>query len=223
MTGALRIAIVGAEGTGKTTLASALPAALAAATGLRTAWVPEALRGWCERAGRTPLEHEQASILRLQHDHIEAAAAAHDIVVCDTTPLMIAVYSRTVFGDRSLTARGVELHARCALTLLTALDLPWVPDGLLREGPHVQGPVDAVLRELLDTHHLPFTVVAGQGAERLKAAMAAILALPGGNPGHDLQQPRPGAFTGLQATRASERTRSTWTCACCAPGAAGRP
>jgi nicotinamide riboside kinase len=177
MQDALRIAVVGAESSGKTTLAGALPARLADATGLRVTWVPEALRGWCERAGRTPLAHEQASIIGLQQDAIDAAAATHDVVVCDTTPLMTAVYSRIVFGDHALDARAAQLHARCTLTLLTALDLPWVPDGLQREGPHVQAPVDAALRSLLLAHSLPFTVVAGHGQQRLQNALAAILPL----------------------------------------------
>jgi thymidylate kinase len=70
---AIAIAIVGAESTGKTTLAQALCEALQARSGRRVAWVPEVLRGWCERAGRTPLAHEQASILRMQHEQIAAA------------------------------------------------------------------------------------------------------------------------------------------------------
>ena len=56
------IAIVGAESTGKTTLAAALAQRLAADTGRSVAWVPEVLREWCAHSGRTPLVHEQASI-----------------------------------------------------------------------------------------------------------------------------------------------------------------
>ena len=47
--GALRLAIVGAESTGKTVLARALAERLAPLTGLRCAWVGEWLREWCER------------------------------------------------------------------------------------------------------------------------------------------------------------------------------
>ena len=43
-------AIVGAESTGKSTLAEALAARLTDATGWRCTWVPEYLREWCERA-----------------------------------------------------------------------------------------------------------------------------------------------------------------------------
>ena len=135
------------------------------------AWVPELLREWCDAAGRTPLAHEQAAILRAQHERIEAAAAAHDVVVCDTTALMTAVYSRLVFGDRSLDDRALALHGRMALTLLTALDLPWVPDGHQRDGEHVREPVDALLRELLLAHRVPWAVIGGAGPARLQQAM----------------------------------------------------
>jgi len=174
---ALCIAILGAESTGKTTLAAALAPRLATDTGLRVAWVPELLRDWCSHTGRTPLVHEQASILRAQHERIERAAASHDIVVCDTTALMTAVYSRFVFGDRSLDTRAVALHRRMAISLLTALDLPWVADGLQREGPHVQEPVDTMLREMLIDYRLPWALVSGHGPARLQAAVNAVTPL----------------------------------------------
>ena len=177
MADALRVAIVGAESTGKTTLASQLAPRLAQDTGLRVAWVPELLREWCDEFGRTPMAHEQAAILRAQHERIEAAAAVHDVVVCDTTALMTAVYSRLVFGDRSLDAPALALHGRMALTLLTAVDLPWVPDGHQRDGEHVRAPVDALLRELLLAHRMPWAVVGGEGPARLQQAMRAVLPL----------------------------------------------
>jgi nicotinamide riboside kinase len=173
---ALRIAVLGAESTGKTTLAAALAPRLAQDTGLRVAWVPELLREWCDHTGRTPRAHEQAAILRGQHERIEAAAAAHDLVVCDTTALMTAVYSRIVFGDRTLDARAVALHRCMDLTLLTALDLPWVAD-TQRDGPQVRVPVDDALRELLKGNGLPWRLVAGSGAARLEAAVQAVAPL----------------------------------------------
>jgi nicotinamide riboside kinase len=173
----LRIGIVGAESTGKTALAAALAARLAQDTGRRVAWVPEWLRQWCEAHGRTPRAEEQADVMHTQHRRIDAAAALNDIVVCDTTALMTAVYSRQVFSDRSLDAAALALHRGIDMTLLTALDLPWVPDGLQRDGPHVRRPVDAALRELLLAGKVPFAEVQGQGAERLANALTALTPL----------------------------------------------
>ena len=78
LSAAVCIAIVGAESTGKTQLAADLAQALSHHTGRRVAWVPEMLRSWCERTGRTPQAHEQAPILRAQHEQIDAAAASHE-------------------------------------------------------------------------------------------------------------------------------------------------
>lgn len=168
------IALLGAESTGKTTLARALAERLTQETGQRTTWVPEVLREWCEATGRTPRADEQLAIAQAQHARIEQAASGHALVVCDTTALMTAVYSRLIFGDRSLEAWAVQAHARVSLTLLTALDLPWVADGLQRDGPQVQQPVDAALQELLHAHALPWARVAGHGPARLEAAWRAV-------------------------------------------------
>ena len=170
-------AIVGAESTGKSTLAEALARRLNAETGWRCAWVPEFLREWCEREGRTPGLHEQAAIADEQGRRIDATAQGHDIVVCDTTPLMTAVYHRQVFGSDSLDASALAWQRRCTLTLLTALDLPWQADGLQRDGAHVREPVDATVRELLVGAGLPFVVVGGLGEARVEAALDAVAPL----------------------------------------------
>ena len=213
MTEALRIAIVGAESTGKTELAAALAERLAQLSGLRVAWVPEVLRSWCDAHERTPLQHEQAAIITLQHQQIEAAAAGHDVVVCDTTALMTAVYSHIVFDDGSLDERAVDLHRGMALTLLTALDLPWVADGLQRDGPQVREPVDKLLRGLLLTNGLPWALVGGTGGARLDAAVDAVAPLLRGlsKLGSTFGQ---GLFSRL-AGRNAEPAARAWLCEFC--------
>jgi nicotinamide riboside kinase len=211
---ALLVAIVGAESTGKTTLAAALAEQLALESGRRVAWVPEVLREWCEHTGRTPQAHEQASIMRAQHERLNAAAENHEVVVCDTTALMTAVYSRLIFNDRSLDERAVALHRRAGLTLLTALDLPWVADGLQRDGPQVREPVDNALRELMDQHGIGYAIVAGSGQARLHNALAATRPLL-----HAAEAPaaarRGGLFSGLPAGAGQGPAR--WSCECCVP------
>ncbi len=204
------IAIVGAESTGKTTLAAALAERLRAEQAGRVAWVPEVLREWCEATGRTPQAHEQGAILRAQHERIAEAAATHDWVVCDTTALMTAVYSTLIFDDPSLQVRAAELHARTAtLTLLTALDLPWVADAGIRDGAHVREPVDTLLRALLQRHGIGFSVVTGRDERRVQHALDAVRPLLSTPPAR-------GLFTGLAAGRAA---RARWACDCCVPEA----
>lgn len=172
MDSAFVIALLGAESTGKTTLAAELRAALAA-PGRRVGLVGEYLREFCDQTGRMPRRDEQRAIAREQTRRIAESAARHDIVITDTSALMIAVYSDQVFGDTSLYIEASTAHAACRLTLLTALDLPWLPD-LQRDGPHVRDPVDAKVRAALGTAGLPYSVIAGHGSARLRAALAAI-------------------------------------------------
>ena len=75
MTRAFVIALLGAESTGKTTLAQALGHALAEA-GRSVAVVPEYLREFCDRHARTPRADEQALIAAEQTRRIEDATTA---------------------------------------------------------------------------------------------------------------------------------------------------
>ena len=203
------IAVVGAESTGKTRLARGLSDALGLHTGLRSTWVPEVLREWCDARGRTPRAEEQAAIAAEQHTRIDAAAAAHEIVVADTTALMTAVYSRLLFGDESLRDYAVQQQRRCDLTLLTALDLPWHPDGLQRDGPHVRAPVDALVRQWLIAAGLEWSVVGGIGPQRLQAALDAVAPRL-----RALDPPGRGLFTRLAERNAAAPTRR-WICETC--------
>jgi nicotinamide riboside kinase len=211
-----RIAIVGAESTGKSTLARELSAALAV-RGLRVARVDEHLREWCDRHARTPRADEQAAILREQHRRIDAAAAVHDVVVCDTTGLLTAVYSRLLFGDGSLEAEAAAWQRGCAATLLTALDVPWVADGLQRDGPHVREPVDSLLRAALAAHRLPYAVIGGAGPRRLQSALDALPSSwrGGARPAAAAVAGDGGLFTRLG--RGAHVPR--WACDCCVPAA----
>ena len=194
---ALTIALLGAESTGKTALSRAMAAALAA-SGRRVEAVPEVLRAWCEREGRTPEPHEQLPIAQAQEAQVDAAAARADIVIADTTALMVAIYSGMLFEDGSLYRYALERQRRYDLTLVTGLDLPWVADGLQRDGPQVRGPVDALVREALQKAGIGYRVVYGRGEERTRNALAPVLALLG--------ESRP---------QGTERVRWTWSCEKC--------
>lgn len=169
------IAVLGAESTGKTLLAQGLARSLSA-PGRRVALVDEYLREFCVREGRTPRHDEQEGIARMQSQRIADAARGHDVVVADTTSLMVAVYSRLLFDDGSLIDEAVQQQAQHRVTLLTAIDLPWVADGFIRDGGHVRAPVDALLRQALHDGQVGYAVVSGQGAHRLANAERAVAA-----------------------------------------------
>jgi nicotinamide riboside kinase len=195
------IALVGAESTGKTELAQALAHRLQA-RGTAATFVGEYLREWCEREGRTPRPDEQRAIADEQTRRIEAAAAC-GVVVADTTALMTAVYSEQLFGDTSLYPDALAAQRRSAITLLTALDIPWVADAL-RDGDHAREPTDRLLRAALSDAGLSFAVVHGSGGERLANAWNAILGVAGRE-----------APAGMREPAATRSARWSWSCDKC--------
>ena len=116
---------------------------------------------------------EQAAILHAQIAAVDAAKAC-DYLLCDTTPLVTAVYSDLLFGDQSLYPAAVAQQRRYPVTFLTGTDLPWHADGIQRDGLAARDQVDRRLREVLQIHDLPVYPVCGLGAARLASAMAAL-------------------------------------------------
>jgi nicotinamide riboside kinase len=167
----VRIALLGAESTGKTQLSWGIAAALQS-LGLQVTVVPETLREWCEAHNRTPLAHEQLEIAQQHAQRI--FSIDHGWVIADTSPLMTAVYSDFIFKDKSLYAQALLEQASFDITLVMGLDLEWIADGLQRDGAHVREPVDSLLRQALQSAGLPFKVIYGQSDARLSAALMAI-------------------------------------------------
>ncbi len=172
----LKIALLGAESTGKTTLSQQMARHLGD-RGHRVAVVGEVLREWCAREGRTPRPEEQLPIAQEQERRVDDACASADIVITDTTAVMVAVYSAMLFQDGSLRQFAQERQRRYDLTLLTGLDIEWVADGLQRDGPHVRGPVDAQVRQELTQAGVGWRMVYGQGPERVRCALDAVAAV----------------------------------------------
>jgi nicotinamide riboside kinase len=168
------ICVMGAECTGKTSLVHALAAEWGAAV------VPEVLRDWCSVQGRTPQAHEQVALMQAQI-HMENQAVAlvnkrlNAIVFCDTAPLLTAVYSLHYFADDRLLALAHAHHRRYALTLWLQPDLPWVADGLQRDGLAAQAEVHRLLAQHL-ARQSPVVCITGSGPARRQAAQAALLA-----------------------------------------------
>jgi NadR type nicotinamide-nucleotide adenylyltransferase len=170
-----RIALLGAESTGKSTLAQAL------ATRYGTLWVPEYLREFVEVNARVPYEDDQVGIARTQRAREEALARdprVRDFLFVDTTPLMTAVYSRIYWGRVPPDLLALEGAHDYAHTLVAAPDLPWVPDGLQRESEAVRQRVHAQLVAVLDERRIPFTLLTGELDARLRQ-VAAVIGPPG--------------------------------------------
>lgn len=199
---ALTVTLLGGESSGKTSLVQALQPALDA-QGVRNALVPEQLRTWCERHGRAPLAHEQAGRAQDQWRAIAGATKdkAVEVVLADTTAMVIAAYSELYFEDRSLWPAALEQQRTYDLTLLMGLDLPWVPDGLFRDGPALREATDVLLRRELGAAGIPYQTLYGPLQRRVQQALRAI----GGELGRTLTPEDPAWAQG----------RRPWTCEKC--------
>jgi NadR type nicotinamide-nucleotide adenylyltransferase len=171
----LRVAILGAESSGKSTLA----AALAARHG--TLWVPEYLREFVDTRQRVPFEADQDFIAGMQMEREHAAARnARRYLFCDTTPFMTALYSRFYWHRVDDTTAALAASHAYGLTLVTAPDTPWEPDGLQRESAQGRQYVHEQVLAALAARGIAFTVVQGALDERLRQVDALLAGLGGG-------------------------------------------
>jgi nicotinamide riboside kinase len=172
----LKIAIVGAESTGKSELAKQLEQHFQA-QGKSVQHIPEYLRTWCDLNKRTPRKEEQLAIAREQIRQIDSAPwtdSTGEILLADTTALTVAVYSDLLFNDISLYDMALVHQRSFDATLLMGLDLPWVQDGIQRDGAHMREPVDTALRDALSRGGIQFQVVYGVGESRLLNALRCL-------------------------------------------------
>ena len=173
MTPLIRVAILGAESTGKSTLAAAL------AQRHHTLWVPEYLREFVETEQRVPCEEDQLCIARVQMAREDtaaaaAAASARGFLFCDTTPFMTALYSGVYWGRVDPALAALDLRHDYAVTLVAAPDLPWVADGLQRESAAVRQRVHQALVDKLERRAIAYTLLSGSLEQRLAQAHARL-------------------------------------------------
>jgi nicotinamide riboside kinase len=168
----MKIAILGAESTGKSTLAHALAKHFIEA-GNQAFVVDEYLREWCATQMRTPQAHEQTSIAHEQTRRIHATEGV--TVIADTTALMTAIYSDVLFQDPSLYPQGLDDIRHFQHVLVAATDLPWVPDNHFRDSPEGQQTIHLRLQEVLRSHGIAYSMVYGSGEQRILAALAMVM------------------------------------------------
>jgi NadR type nicotinamide-nucleotide adenylyltransferase len=164
-----RIAIVGAESTGKTTLARTLAAHYG------TEWVPEYGREYSEVRGlEAPWSSpEFVAIARRQLELEDAAARRADrVLICDTDALATGIWHERYVDGRRLPE--VEALVRpYDLYLLTMPDVPWVDDGL-RDGEHTRTWMTDRFVEELDRRGARWARLAGDWSARERRAIALV-------------------------------------------------
>ncbi|MDP3971512.1 MAG: ATP-binding protein [Candidatus Nanopelagicales bacterium] len=167
------IGLLGAEATGKSTLARDLARTLDAEL------VTEALRDFVTAHGRAPRRDEQAAVMREQlAREAEALGRARDSdkawVVCDPCVLMTPAYSIAYFGDDSLLVAGLEHQREYRIVLKCLPDIPWTPDPGQRDGPALRERVETVLSDLTRAHGLRLHSLSGTASERLAQALSLL-------------------------------------------------
>jgi HTH-type transcriptional regulator, transcriptional repressor of NAD biosynthesis genes len=173
---ARRVAVVGAESTGTTTLAAAL------AEHYGTRWVPEVGRAVSEQRAAAGTfgdwsDADFVAIARRQQAEEDAAArASGPILICDTDALATCLWQERYLGRSTTAVEAIARGRSYALYVLTLDDVPFIQDGL-RDGEHLRGWMTERFRERLAERPEPVVEVSGTHEERLAAALAAIDAL----------------------------------------------
>lgn len=175
VTGIARVCLLGAESTGKTTLAAAL------ATAYRTVWNPEYGRVYTE-VGRDPeapwTSAEFAHIARVHCWYEDfLAGVATRVLFTDTDAFTTAVFheaylGRPALGFEELVARRYDLYVVCGL------DVPWARDGYREFEEARRRHHDVYLAHAVASGR-PWILVEGPPDARLAAARAAVDRLVG--------------------------------------------
>lgn len=160
-----RVAILGAESSGKSTLAAAL------AQRYDSVWVPEYLREFVATQQRVPVEADQFPIAATQlARERQADALPGQLLFCDTTPLMTAIYSRFYFHGVDAALGELARTQQYDVTLVTAPDSPWVADGLQRESETVRQTIHRMLLDELRERRIAYLLLEGPLQQRLQQA-----------------------------------------------------
>jgi len=126
-----KIAIVGPESTGKSTITSQL------AKHYQTLWVPEYARYYCAALTKDCDLQDEVNMFHGQVA-LEAsvlAIAEKELIFCDTTFLTVKIWSDEVFGETPQVVLDALPKYNYDLYLLLDIDLPWQEDPL-RDFPH---------------------------------------------------------------------------------------
>jgi HTH-type transcriptional regulator, transcriptional repressor of NAD biosynthesis genes len=166
-----RVVIIGAESTGKTTLAIAL------AEHFQTTWVPEFGRLYTEaRRPRGELwRSDEFTFIATEQVRMEDALerSANRVLICDTDAFATAIWHERYLGQPSPDVLAVAAGRRYDLHILTDVDTPFVPDDI-RDGESIRGWMHKRFQDELSRMGVPVLVLSGPHEQRLAAAIMRI-------------------------------------------------
>ena len=165
-----RIAIVGPESTGKSTLAEKLAKQFAEPS------VPEVAREYLEKLDR-PYAYEDLLQIGKQQMQLEdeLAMQAQHFLFCDTDLRVIQVWSQHRYGKVDPWVLEEIARRTYDLILLCAPDLPWQADPL-REHPELEMRQQffEIYQRLTEASGIPWILVSGDTDKRLSTAIQAV-------------------------------------------------
>lgn len=163
-----KIAIVGPESTGKSTMSAYL------AEHYHTVWVPEFARDYCAALTAPPTWQDEINMfygqVALEEEYIPKA---NQLLICDTTFITVKIWSDYTFGRAPQEVLDELPKHPYDLYLLLNIDLPWEEDPL-RDFPHMREHFMEVWHEELKELGANYVVISGAGPERYENAVKAI-------------------------------------------------
>ncbi len=166
-----RVAVVGPESTGKTTLAAQL------AGHFQTVWVPEFARQYlAEKNLNFDLEDIQQIAKGQMSTEDQLARSANRLLICDTELITTTLWSQHFFAACPEWIQSEANRRQYDLYLLADIDTPWVADPQ-RVGDHLRSAFLDRLRQELVVRNRPYKLVSGSYDERFRKAVLAIEAL----------------------------------------------
>ncbi|MBK0380235.1 AAA family ATPase [Mucilaginibacter segetis] len=163
-----KIAIVGPESTGKSTMSAYL------AEHYRTVWVPEFARAYCEGLTDTPTWQDEINMFNGQLAlEYELLPKANKILICDTTFITVKIWSEYTFGKAPQEVLDELPKHTYDFYLLLNIDLPWEHDPL-RDFPHMREHFMDVWYKELRELNARYELISGNGPERYANAISAI-------------------------------------------------
>ncbi len=164
----LKIAVVGPESTGKSTMAAYL------AKHYNTVWVPEFARDYCAALTEPCTWQDEINMfygqLALEAEHLPKA---NNLLICDTTFITVKIWSDQIFGRSPQEVLDELPKHPYDLYLLLSIDLPWEEDPL-RDFPHMREHFMEVWHKELDALDARYVLITGTGEDRYENAVKAV-------------------------------------------------
>jgi nicotinamide riboside kinase len=191
----LKIALTGAHGVGKTTLARELTHSLTSIHGLTAVMTPEVPRVICDLAGdatffrrgsNNPLKQLILLYGQLEFE-IEAGCNDVAIVVCDRSIIDHWAYAMNLFTAEY---RSADVFSICETMVARhcskydrlyriPIEFPPVDDGTREDDAEFQAAIDSAIVEFLNEHGLVYSTISGTVEERVHAIVADVRACLG--------------------------------------------